>query len=127
MTVFDASALLALARREPGAAIVAQKLSKGHVSAVNASEFVQKVRQYGDDGVKALEALEQLGLTLHPVNREDAYETALLYEAGKPYGLSLADRTCLALARRLSAEVVTADTVWLKVASELKLEVKLTR
>ena len=127
MSVFDASALLALARQEPGAAIVAQKLSTGHVSAINASEFVQKIRQYGDDGVKAFEALEQLGLTLHPVNREDAYATALLYEAGKPYGLSLADRACLALARRLSAEVLTADTLWLKIASELKLEIKLIR
>lgn len=127
MTVFDASALLALARQEPGATIVAQKLSSGHVSAVNVSEFVQKIRQYRNDGAKAFEALERLGLTFHPVNRADAYEAAQLYKMGKPYGLSLADRTCLALARQLGAEVLTADKVWLTVAKELKLEIKLIR
>ena len=127
MTVFDASALLALTRQEPGAAVVAQKLSRGHISAVNASEFVQKIKQYGDDGVKTFKTLEQLGLMLHPVNREDAYEAALLYTAGKPHGLSLADRTCLALARRLAAEVITADKVWIKLAEELGLEIRLIR
>ena len=50
MTVLDSSALLAFARREPGAEVVAQAFAVGHVSAVNVSEFVQKLNQYGDDG-----------------------------------------------------------------------------
>lgn len=127
MIVFDSSALLALARQEPGAAVVAQGLNKGHVSAVNVSEFVQKLEQYGAKGVEAFEMLEGLGLQLREVTHEDAYGAAELYEVGKPYGLSLGDRMCLALAQRLGAEVVTADKVWLKVAKKLKLTIHSVR
>lgn len=62
VTVFDVSALLAFSRHEPGAQVVGPSLSSGYVSAVNASEFVQKLDQYGDDGARALELLEGLGL-----------------------------------------------------------------
>jgi len=48
--VLDASALLAFVKQEPGAAAVERFLGEGYVSAVNASEFVQKVDQYGGDG-----------------------------------------------------------------------------
>ena len=127
MTVFDSSALLAFARQEPGAAGVGTRVSSGHVSAVNASEFVQKLNQYGDDGVLAFLALEGLGLTLHDVDRRDALAAAAMYNLSKPFGLSLGDRLCLALAQRLGAEVVTADRVWLEVAEALGLKVSPVR
>jgi ribonuclease VapC len=42
-------------------------------------------------------------------------------------GLSLADRLCLALARRLKAKVLTADRAWTLVAEPLGLDVGLIR
>ena len=123
MTVLDSSALLAFARREPGANVVAERLSSGQVSAVNVSEFVQKLAQYGDDGVRAFAALEGLGLALHEVVRQDALAAAAMYDVGKPYGLSLGDRLCLALAQRLKVDVLTADASWLNVAAALGLKV----
>jgi PIN domain nuclease of toxin-antitoxin system len=123
MTVFDSSALLALARQEPGAAVVGQRLGSGHVSAANASEFIQKLNQYGDDGEKAFEKLEQLGLTLHAVERDDAYTAAAIYSITKPFGLSLGDRLCLALGKRFGAAVYTADSAWLDASEQLQLEI----
>ena len=66
-------------------------------------------------------------MTLHEVNRSDALAAAAMYGIGKPFGLSLGDRLCLALAQRLGAEVVTADVVWLEVAEALGLKVKAVR
>ena len=127
MIVFDSSALLALARRESGAQVVSQNLSSGHVSAVNASEFVQKLNQYGDDGERAFRALTGLGLTLHEVGWPDASAAAAIYDVGKAFGLSIGDRMCLALAQRLKADVYTADVVWLNVAEALRLNVYAVR
>lgn len=127
MIVFDSSALLAFARQEPGAAVVGQGLGSGHVSTVNVSEFVQKLNQYGDDGPRAFEMLVGLGLIWHDVGREDALVAAAIYKVGQPFGLSLGDRMCLALAQRLGAEVVTADDAWLNVAGALGLNVKSIR
>lgn len=127
MTVLDSSALLAFTRREPGAQIVGRSLGSGHVSAVNASEFIQKLDQYGDDGRRALEVLEGLGLNVHATDRADALTAAEIYKVGKPFGLSLGDRVCLALARRLGAEVLTADDIWLNVAEALGLSIKSVR
>lgn len=123
MIVFDSSALLALSRQEPGAQIVASNLSSGHVSAVNASEFVQKLDQYGDDGPRALRVLERLGLKVEAVSQADALLAAAIYGVGKPYGLSLGDRMCLALAQRLGAKVLTADEVCLNLADLLDLRI----
>ena len=123
MNVFDASVLLALARQENGASRIVAGLSGGHISTVNASEFVQKLNQYGDDGIRALEKLEGLGLIVDDYTKEDAIQTADLYPVVKPHGLSLADRACLALALRLGAEVYTADRVWLNVAGDCGLTI----
>ena len=127
MIVFDSSALLAFTRQELGAQIVGQSLSSGYVSTVNASEFVQKLVQYGDDGSRALGVLEGLGLKVQAVNRADALAAAAIYKVGKPFGLSLGDRVCLALAQRLGAAVLTADEVWLKVAEPLGLQIESVR
>lgn len=123
MIVLDSSALLALARQETGSSIVAQSLSNAHISALNASEFIQKLNQYGDDGLKAFEKLEEIGLQIHDLNRDDAYEIALLYGFTKSQGLSLADRACLSLAKKLGAEVYTADQAWLVLQDNLKLKI----
>ena len=125
--VLDSSALLAFSRQEPGAQVVGRSLSSGHVSAVNASEFVQKLDQYGDDGARALAVLEGLGVKVQVVNRVDALTAAAIYKVSKPFGLSLSDRVCLALAQRLGAAVLTADEVWLKVAEPLELHIESVR
>jgi len=49
-------------------------------------------------------------LQLEPVTVEDAEQAAITWTQGS--GMSLADRLCLALGRRLDAIVWTADSGW---------------
>lgn len=49
-------------------------------------------------------------LVVEPVGQADAEDAARLWRQGD--GLSLADRLCLALGRRLGQEILTADGAW---------------
>ena len=123
MIVLDASVLIALARGEAIAVSILDLLSHSCVSSINATEMIQKLNQYGVQGEKAFEMLEQSGLHLYGIERQDVYYAAKIYKTTKAYGLSIADRFCLALAKRLDARVYTADRAWLKVAKVLDLEI----
>jgi PIN domain nuclease of toxin-antitoxin system len=52
---------------------------------------------------------------VQPFGETDALETAALWAVTRSAGLSLADRACLALARRSDLPAVTADQAWSKV------------
>ena len=109
--VLDASAVLAFLAGEPGADVVEEALTGGTVcSAVNWSEVAQKVRAGGGDWSVASALLLSYGLSLHDATARDGEAAAALWQRGS--GLSLADRFCLALANRLDAVALTADTAW---------------
>ena len=108
--LFDASALLAFIFDESGANFVRERLPGGVVSAANWSEFAQKVAQKKGDWAFTRAALLSLNLRIESVSIDDAELAAELWRAGN--GLSLADRLCLATAKRLNAIVLTADTAW---------------
>jgi len=112
-TVLDASAVLALLLKEPGAQVVEAALEgDARCGAANWSEVAQKVSSLDPaywDPVKAA-LLHGYGMRIEPVVVEDAEWAALRRTRGE--GLSLADRLCLALGERLDAEVITADLAW---------------
>ena len=111
--VLDASALLALLYREPGADAVEEVLDGAVVSAVNWSEVLQKLTQRGlRPAVSAVAGLEALGLRIEPFTPVDARRAAELWDTGRAAGLSIGDRACLALAHRLTVEALTADRAW---------------
>lgn len=62
-----------------------------------------------------------------PVDEELALQAALMAAITKPFGLSLGDRICLALARRTGLPALTADRSWLKAASALGVTVEVIR
>lgn len=115
-TVYDASALLAVAFAEPGAEAVLELLSQpgGEVSAVNWSEVGAKLAERGLKANDIARELSAFGLDVIPFDEEQANIAASLRPATRPLGLSLGDRSCLALARVRSARVVTADSNWKK-------------
>ncbi|MGH8897952.1 MAG: type II toxin-antitoxin system VapC family toxin [Egibacteraceae bacterium] len=120
--VLDASAVLAWLQDEPGAGEVEPHLQDGFVSAVNWSEILQKVAQRGRDPRQTGALLRALGLVIVPVTQEDAEEAAAtLWPQANPAGLSLADRCCLALARRLDATILTADKAWADLTIDLAI------
>ena len=113
--VFDASAVLALLKTEPGVARVLEFLPSPAISAVNLCEVITKT---ADDGVlsAATEAkLEELALQVVPFDEKAAYAAGVLHSETRPLGLSLADCACLALARWMDAPAVTTDRLWSEV------------
>ena len=123
--VLDASALLALLHHEPGAELVEEALEQAAISSVNWSEVYERWLTRGVD-VSGLRAdAEALGLEIVPFTVEDAEQAAELSAPTRHLGLSLGDRACLGLARRLDLPAITADRAWLDV--DLGVEVKSIR
>ena len=125
--VLDASALLAHLRDEPGADVVAEAIASGAViSTVNLAEVFSRVADRGEDPAKLAAELTQSGLldgaiTVEPFTAADAIDAGRLRPLTRDAGLSLGDRACLALARRLEAPALTADTDWQGVAHGVEL------
>jgi PIN domain nuclease of toxin-antitoxin system len=116
--VLDASAVLAVLNGEPGEKKVIPILAESAICAVNLTEVAAKLIEVGMDEASAQIAVSVLGIREIVDFAEDlAWEAAQLRPLTKQYGLSLGDRTCLALARKLNVPAVTADKEW----SKLKL------
>ena len=113
--VLDASALLALLNDEEGADVVAGLLRDSVISTVNVSEVTAKLAEAGlrEHGIRR--AIGGLVLDIVPFDAEQAVQAGMLRRATKSAGLSLGDRACLALAKRLGVPAATADHAWLRV------------
>ncbi|MBS0591502.1 MAG: type II toxin-antitoxin system VapC family toxin [Proteobacteria bacterium] len=116
--VFDASALLAVAFNEPGADEVMNLIAQygGEVSAVNWSEVAAKLAEHGVPEKDIARELSGFGLTVVPFDEAQALLAAALRTSTRKLGLSIGDRSCLALAKHRKARAVTADSSWLKLA-----------
>lgn len=127
--VLDASAVLALIKREPGYDLVAQMFVEGTcvVSAVNWAEVLIKLSESGQTDSAVQAAAHSLGATVVPFDACQAEICGLLRTATRRSGLSLGDRACLALARVQSAVAVTADRVWLPLAEPLGIVIEYIR
>jgi len=123
--VLDASALLALLNQEAGAEQVAAVFPAAVISAVNVAEVVTRLAVAGMPKAAICETLDLLALEVIPFDAEQGVEVGLLAPVTRSTGLSLGDRACLVLARRLGAAAVTADQAW--VSTDVGVAVKLIR
>lgn len=110
--VLDASAVLALLNDESGAGTVQELLPVAIISSVNYAEVVTRLSLLGMPENEIHETLEILGLTIISFDESLAFQTGALALATKPYGLSLGDRACLALALKTGYSAVTSDRIW---------------
>lgn len=110
--VFDASVILAIAFKEPGAESALGRMSRACVSTVNYSEACAKLVDKGFGADEAFNWLEALRLDVIVFNRQDAARAASLRSATRLKRLSFADRACLALTISRGAVAVTTDRVW---------------
>ena len=119
--VLDSSALLALLNDEPGADVVAGLLRNSAMSTVNISEVTAKLAEAGIRERDIRMAVGGLVLDIVPLDAEQAVEAGTLRRATKAAGLSLGDRACLALAKRLGVPAATADLAWRRVDTGVEL------
>jgi PIN domain nuclease of toxin-antitoxin system len=110
--VLDASALLVYLQREPGYLLVEPVLEAAAMSAVNLSEILQKSAAAGVSTAGLEADLQAVGLRFYAFDTEDAACAAALFTRTRKLGLSLGDRACLALAKRLRLPAYTADRAW---------------
>ena len=120
-SVLDASALLAYLNDEPGADVVEKALAAGSaIGTVNWAEVLSKAMETGIAPETLTTELEKRGilrntLDVLPLTIEDSMEIARLRPLTKSCGLSLGDRACLALGKRLRIPILTADRIWAEV------------
>jgi ribonuclease VapC len=110
--VLDASAVIALLRDEPGAALVAGYAGDALIATVNLQEVIKAllVRGFAVDVARAM--VDALHLEARPHTVDDAYAAAMLHDATKAHGSGLGDRTCMALGIAEQLPVITTDKAW---------------
>ncbi len=111
--VFDASAMLALLHHERGEEkLTADILERSVASALNLAEVQSKlVKKGGAPDVAWRDALSAVS-SVEPYTSEHARIAGDLITTTEQYGLSLGDRSCLALAIALKAPVYTTEQAW---------------
>lgn len=111
--VLDASAILAVIHQEPGWEKLPQTLlDTAAVSTINLAEVQSKLVIHGwnpDDAWEDATGVAQQVLSFTP---EHAKLAGSLTAQTRSSGLSLGDRSCLALALELNAPVYTTDRSW---------------
>jgi PIN domain nuclease of toxin-antitoxin system len=125
--VLDASALMALLRGEPGMEQVREVIKEAAISALNLSEVIAKGLSYGGTLAELSGLLSELPFRTMPFEFEDAYLAASLWPVTQTKGLSLGDRCCLALGKRLRLPVLTTDRAWSGLDEDVQVEIILIR
>ena len=109
----DASAILAYLFNERGAErLTPEILADALVSTVNLAEVQTKLVKLGRSTEDAWIDAHSLGKLAVPYTSEHARIAGDLITQTEKYGLSLGDRSCLALAIALNAPVYTTEQIW---------------
>ena len=125
--VLDASALLALLLREPGADRVKAELDRAAMAVANLAEVVSHYARLGAARPAIEAVLRPLPIRVVPVDAALSYEAGMLRRITLERGLSLRDRYCLALARREGVPALTAERRWPEIAAAAGVRVEVIR
>jgi len=111
-SVLDSSAILAVLNAESGAERAISFFANGIVSSVNVVEVLTKIVERGQNIKTARETFDLLQLEVVDLDYRQAAKAAELRPLTQHLGLSLGDRSCLALAILRDTTAVTADRDW---------------
>jgi PIN domain nuclease of toxin-antitoxin system len=123
--VADASAVIALLVGEKFTRFDSERLGSALISAVNLSEVLARLPELGVPETAADAAVSRLNLRIVAFDEAQARAAARLRPLTRHAGLSLGDRSCLALGEWLGCPVVTADRAWAQL--EIGVEIILIR
>jgi len=121
--VLDASAVLALLDQERGQEKVEGVLDESVMSAVNFCEVMGKLIDAGLPEDEARDSIELLNIEVIDFNKDMARVAAALRARTRKLGLSLGDRSCLALGLARRNTIVTAEKIWAKLKIGLTIEI----
>ena len=111
--VFDAGAILALLQNERGQERLTDEiLDRAVASTVNLAEVQSKLVKGGFSADEAWVHTRSSVTAAEPYTAEHAKIAGSLIKTTEKYGLSLGDRSCLALAIALKAPVYTTEQAW---------------
>src|SRR5208283_582616 len=111
--VLDASAILAVVQHEPGEEKLTDEVMGNAVaSTVNLAEVQSKLVKNGYGSDQAWSDALELVTAAEPFTSEQARIAGDLIAKTAKFGLSLGDRSCLALAIALQAPVYTTEQAW---------------
>jgi ribonuclease VapC len=125
--VLDTSAILAFLWGERGGDQVADIVDGAAVSANIVAELITKLSDCDIRQNEITTTIENCNFEVHPVTYDDAFAIGALRPLTRSAGLSLGDRSCLALAAKLGLPAVTADKAWVTIADAVGVEVRLIR
>jgi PIN domain nuclease of toxin-antitoxin system len=123
--VLDASALLAVLRKEPGKEVVEPVVIGAAVSAVNYSEVIKKAVEAGGNASETHGLLRLMDLAVVAFDEPQAVAAGELFRQTRSMGLSFADRACLGLGISRKWPVITAEKRFAETG--LPVEVRLIR
>ncbi|MEP7351527.1 MAG: type II toxin-antitoxin system VapC family toxin [Sphingorhabdus sp.] len=125
--ILDASVVLAAILDERGGDAVFDMLDEAAISTVNVAE----VYTYAAINALPTEAIDtffaETGIEIVAFSQDQAVLAGQLAALTKKAGLSLGDRSCLALAKAQDAEVLTADHPWERIAGDVGLTITMLR
>ena len=110
--ILDASALIAFVYAEKGHDVVAKVLHCAVMSTVNISEVIKYMINCNTEKSEINLMLDKSLHKIMDFDRNQSYYAAELNTLTKTFGLSLADRACLALSLRTGYPIYTADKIW---------------
>ncbi|MEZ6129193.1 MAG: type II toxin-antitoxin system VapC family toxin [Planctomycetaceae bacterium] len=123
--VFDASAVLAVLNRETGHEKAAERIYGAAISAVNYGEVLKKSAERGGSIAHVAAILRQQRMNITSFDADQAARAAEIWSECKPFGLSFADRACIALGLTMKVPIITAEQSMSQVA--LPVEFQLIR
>lgn len=126
--VLDSSAVLALLKAEPAKLDLDALVPGQAISAVNHSETADYFTRLGKNRRDIAELLSGLDLDVVPVDAALALDAAMIRRTITDVaGLSMGDRCCVALARRMGVPALTGDRRWVDIADQVGVELLLIR
>jgi ribonuclease VapC len=123
LSVVDSSAVLAVLLGERGSDRVIPVLAGGLLGTVNLVEVHTRMISLGGVPAHVWDRILSLNCEICSLTQEQARISAELITTTRPFGLSLGDRACLALALERKATVYTTDREWTRLGLDLKIEV----